>query len=753
MDSNFGKENSEPKGQELNLHPKTSIENETKNTNNENKETNIIMDKKGYEDKNKNETKMEDKEGDKEEDKEEGKKEGKEKDKKEDKEEYENDDEREKKNLEKFRINYLSFETSQPKTDLKTVCPICSSIPDINLSRNSEKGHYVKCLKCRYCYCCSHPRSKTLDDYISIMAKIQQDNLKCQIHQEKGIEVEAFFSCELCRKWMCEECINRHLEEKQKVNENHYYYIIRKYLKNLTSNTICLKHNLEYSYYELMEMSIGFHLCKKCEFSDDPESDIMTINKKKGECYFNQLKQVIKNGVEYLDIYCNNIYNHLMNSLKDNQELMKKAKEIYDKFLISNRRALFYFQMLINTGTPLLTNYNLIGNISNALNVKFEKIKIKLSDELNQDQIDQILNFFEYNYIVGKYEQSLNELKDKIDIKELYTIKKEIKVKKEEQKKEGDEEKEKINYIDILIFSDNIILAGTENGDIHLFEISNFTSEGKFLLSQKLHDNGIISLDKIKNSNNKFVTCDEKEIKIWILKKEQDNYIINCETTLKDFSESKLTFLYVLNDSNNIGFINRGNRVIILGKLYKPFFNVHFDTDRLKGLYQIESNDENNKILIIGGSSNIILYKIADKINYIGFFDLECFSGKSFCYLGNDILLIGGDDNIYIVNIKKIKLEQIIKIRNAECTCFLKYNDLVLCGYGDTSGCSYWSNGIAQTKETKFMILEKNNEKFEYHFIEDEFCESGITNALWVEEDKFISYFYNDDSLKIFQLK
>ena len=232
---------------------------------------------------------------------------------------------------------------------------------------------------------------------------------------------------------------------------------------------------------------------------------------------------------------------------------MKKAKEIYDKFLIRNRRALFYFQMLINTGTPLLTNYNLIGNISNALNVKFEKIKIKLSDELNQDQIGQILNFFEYNYIVGKYEQSLNELKDKIDIKELYTIKKEIKVKKEEQKKEGDEEKEKINYIDILIFSDNIILAGTENGDIHLFVINNFTSEGKFLLSQKLHDNGIISLDKIKNSNNKFVTCDEKEIKIWILKKEQDNFIINCETTLKDFSESKLTFLYVLNDSNNIG--------------------------------------------------------------------------------------------------------------------------------------------------------------------------------------------------------
>ena len=27
--------------------------------------------------------------------------------------------------LEKYRINYLSFPNSQPKTDLKTLCPKC----------------------------------------------------------------------------------------------------------------------------------------------------------------------------------------------------------------------------------------------------------------------------------------------------------------------------------------------------------------------------------------------------------------------------------------------------------------------------------------------------------------------------------------------------------------------------------------------------------------------------------------------------
>ena len=115
----------------------------------------------------------------------------------------ENEDEIQRKNYEKYRIDYLSFKTSQPNTSLKTLCPICLNIPNINLSRNSEKGHYVKCLGCRYCYCCSHPRSKTLEDYISIMVKIHQEQVNCDIHKEKGEEEEAFFSCEKCQKWMC----------------------------------------------------------------------------------------------------------------------------------------------------------------------------------------------------------------------------------------------------------------------------------------------------------------------------------------------------------------------------------------------------------------------------------------------------------------------------------------------------------------------------------------------------------------------
>ena len=530
--------------------------------------------------------------------------------------EKEDEDEIQRKNFEKYKINYLSFKTSMPETSLKTFCPICSKIPDINLSLNSEKGHYVKCPKCRYCYCCSHPRSKTLEDYILIQAKIQQDDVKCEIHKEKGIDEEAFFSCEKCQKWMCEECINEHLKKEE--NKNHYYYIIRRVIKDNKSCFICPKHDLEYTHYITEVFALGFHICDKCEVREDDDWDIIYIEKEKGECYFNKIKKVLKKGVAYLDVYCNNIYEHLMKSIKNEPDLIKKAKEIYDQFLIRNRRALFYFQMIINTGKDSIANYNLINNISNALLTKFETIKIKLSDKLTKDEIDKVLNFFETNYIVGTYYEKLEDLKNIINIKELATLKKEEVKNEQEPQKEEDNKDKKIKFIDIIVLNNKIIVGGDEKGDIHLFEFDNSNSNGKFILSKNVHEKELIALDNLKNTKNKFVTCDEKEIKIWALKQtENNNYNIECETTLKDFSESELTYLYVLNDSNSISFINNDNQVIILSMLYKPFFKVKFQTERLNALYQIESNDENDSIFVIGGGSNIILYQILDDIKNI----------------------------------------------------------------------------------------------------------------------------------------
>ena len=140
----------------------------------------------------------------------------------------------------------------------------------------------------------------------------------------------------------------------------------------------------------------------------------------------------------------------------------------------------------------------------------------------------------------------------------------------------------------------------------------------------------MIALDKIKSTKNEFVTCDEKNIKLWILNKVNDKYIINCETVLKELSKSDLRYLYVLNYSTSISFLNEENKVVILNYKYKLFFNVDFRTSRLNALYQIDSNDENNLVYIIGGRDIIILYKILGEIKYIGSLKCGCFSEKIF---------------------------------------------------------------------------------------------------------------------------
>ena len=150
------------------------------------------------------------------------------------------------------------------------------------------------------------------------------------------------------------------------------------------------------------------------------------------------------------------------------------------------------------------------------------------------------------------------------------------------------------------------------------------------------------------------------------------------------------------------------------------------------------------------------MYKNLDDIKNIkclGSLRIDSFSGKSIYYIGDNIVLVGGIDNIYMVDIEEVKLIQIIRISSAECTCFIKFKDMIICGYGDTSGCSFWSNGIAGSKDTKFIIIKKNGENYEYHYIEDEFYNYGITNALLIDNNKFISCFYNNDCIKIFQLK
>ena len=342
-------------------------------------------------------------------------------------------------------------------------------------------------------------------------------------------------------------------------------------------------------------------------------------------------------------------------------------------------------------------------------------------------EIDKILNFFEQNYIVGKDEIKSEDIKE-FNIKELSKFKKEENIPKEtkdnksdkennkEEKKDNknndkeeknekkEDKKNKINYIDIIILEERIICAFTEDGHIHIFDIDDKTFVGKYILSQKVHDEKIVAVDNIKKTKNKFVTCDEKNIKIWRLINKNNIYSISCEAELKEISKSPINILHALNNSN-ILFIDEEN-VKIIDSSYKEIFKLSVENSIIKGLYQIESNDENNNLIFLGQRKTISLINLSQdntKYKFEGIIRCGCFSSKSFYYLGNNKLLVG-DNDIYIADIKTLNLENIINIGRAEISCFLKFKDMIVCCYGDTRHYHYGVQVLHKKRLQNFVF-------------------------------------------------
>jgi hypothetical protein len=73
----------------------------------------------------------------------------------------------------------------------------------------------------------------------------------------------------------------------------------------------------------------------------------------------------------------------------------------------------------------------------------------------------------------------------------------------------------------------------------------------------------------INTSENKFVTCDETEIKLWKLINQNNDYKIECELVLKNISDSEILYLNVLNLSNIIAFVNENGHFYLV-------FNIRF---------------------------------------------------------------------------------------------------------------------------------------------------------------------------------
>lgn len=81
-------------------------------------------------------------------------------------------------------------------------------------------------------------------------------------------------------------------------------------------------------------------------------------------------------------------------------------------------------------------------------------------------------------------------------------------------------------------------------------------------------------------------------------------------------------------DEKNLSFLD---------SCYKQIYNIQIKNNTVEGLYQIESNDENNNIIIAGLYKSIFINPLR-KYEIKGSIKCEYFSSKSFYYWGNNKL-------------------------------------------------------------------------------------------------------------------
>jgi hypothetical protein len=343
---------------------------------------------------------------------------------------------------------------------------------------------------------------------------------------------------------------------------------MKSYKKNEYTN--CPRHDyIEYKYYVTDEdFFYGNHCCEKCSINEDYDIDINKIPKEKGLCYLKEVKELIELGINYLDDYCKNLYNKLIKSINDDKILFKKAKEIYEQFLIRNRRALFYYQMVVNTATPSCTNYNLIDNLLSLLETKFNKININKNENnglLNKDEINKVLEFFEENYIIGINEKKMEEIEE-FQIKEINKIEKNLNKNHINLSNEDDEDNlnDKNNFLQL-----NATLLGIQNDLIQKIE-----NKQEEIEKTKKDLKNSIQLNKEFMNMAKNQTG--QDVNIF---SEKYNYLLDLYNSEQDkvkFLQNE--YMNLLNGLSN--YVNNGEEIIIkLGKMWdlNPILKTNFE--------------------------------------------------------------------------------------------------------------------------------------------------------------------------------
>ena len=200
----------------------------------------------------------------------------------------------------------------------------------------------------------------------------------------------------------------------------------------------------------------------------------------------------------------------------------------------------------------------------------------------------------------------------------------------------------------LLLLSDGRLASCSNDRTIKIFNMNNYHCD----ITIKGHNNGVNYISEL--DNNKLISCSYKEIKIWSIN--QLSY--QCDYTIHDAYSDYIGKVIQLTNSR-IASCSKDNTVKIWNSNH-PYnliktLNGHFD---VRSIIQLKDKD----ILISGNNNNILrkwnllTYQCDTIIK-----NVNCFDSNSLLEIDKNRLIVGGINEITIVNISNDIIEQQIK--------------------------------------------------------------------------------------------
>jgi hypothetical protein len=211
-------------------------------------------------------------------------------------------------------------------------CFNCNYIYNILIDYSSEKIN-LKCNKCNI------EQGYNFQEYLNIL---NNNFFECNICK-KNDEKKHFNFCKKCKKYICRDCIKKHIQKEYKLKDENYkfyrykYYLMNFYcnIHNKICNGICL--DCEENICPKCEMEL--HLNHKTKISNNNEifklikeqKENLLLEQKK----FEKMEEIMEDCFETLKAYFENLLNNKRKELEIKEEIIKELETFnYDNILM-----------------------------------------------------------------------------------------------------------------------------------------------------------------------------------------------------------------------------------------------------------------------------------------------------------------------------------------------------------------------------------------------------------------------------------